>query len=297
MSDKIKKRRRRLGDRPEGRRLRTLEPINVIIPFIMKTRNDASNLFSDAIELSAIKKYVHEKRHQGKAGYNAMHVLVASYIRSVAKNPGINRFINGYRIFARKNIQVIMEVKKELSLNAPATMLKFNFTPEATADEVYENMNSKIMEYKNAEEKKSSFEKVTGILCSFPRWIFKMAIGLLKLLDYYGKIPKFLINISPFHGSLVITSMASLNIPSIYHHLYNFGNVPMFISFSTARHENAVDKNGELLKKHFLDIKITTDERICDGQYFASALHELRRCLNNPHLLDNPPDEVVEDID
>ena len=263
----------------------------------MKTRNDASNLFSDAIELSAIKKYVHEKRRLGKPGFNAMHVLVASYIRCVASNPGINRFINGYRIFARNNIQVIMEVKKELSLNAPATMLKFTFTPDATADDVYKLMNSKILEYKNAEEKNSSFEKITKILCSFPRWIFKMAIGLLKFLDYYGKIPKFLLEISPFHGSLVITSMASLNIPSIYHHLYNFGNVPMFISFSTARHENAVDKNGDPVKKHFLDIKITTDERICDGQYFASALHELRRCLNNPHILDNPPDKIIEDID
>ncbi len=291
-----KKFKKRLGDRKDGRKLRTLEPMNVVVPFIMKERNDASNLFSDSIELSEIQKFVHEKRNNGMPGFNAMHVLIASYVRSIASNPGINRFVNGYRVYARNQIEVIMEVKKELALNAPGTMMKFIFMPDSTVDEIYKQMNEKIIAYKNSSDEPSSFDKVAKFLGLLPRWFFRFTVFMLKWLDYHGKLPRFLLNVSPFHGSLVITSMASLNIPPIYHHLYNFGNVPMFISFSTTRHVNEIDRDGVVHNNHYLDLKFTTDERICDGQYYASALHDVRKYLKNPVLLNNPPEKVIEDI-
>ena len=39
----MSKRKRRLGDRYDGRLLRTLDPFYKIIPYIMKTRVDAQN--------------------------------------------------------------------------------------------------------------------------------------------------------------------------------------------------------------------------------------------------------------
>ena len=45
------------------------------------------------------------------------------------------------------------------------------------------------------------------------------------VLDYFGFLPRWLTKLSPFHGSVYITSMASLGIPPIFHHLYDFGNV------------------------------------------------------------------------
>ena len=47
-----KKRRRRLGDRSDGRKLRTLQPMNRLMPYIMKNRSDAQNTFADKIEVS-----------------------------------------------------------------------------------------------------------------------------------------------------------------------------------------------------------------------------------------------------
>ena len=90
--------------------------------------------------------------------------------------------------------------------------------------------------------------------------------------------------------------MASLGIPPIFHHLYNFGNVPVFIAFSAVRKENEVEKDGSVKRVRYLDLNISTDERICDGHYYSIAFHELRRNLKNPELLDNPPEKIVEDI-
>jgi hypothetical protein len=44
-------------------------------------------------------------------------------------------------------------------------------------------------------------------------------------------------------------------------------------------------------------MKVTTDERICDGYYYASAFKMMKKLFENPRVLENPPETVVEDID
>ena len=46
---KEKKPRRRFGDRKDGRRIRSIEPISLVSPFIMETRNGSMNYIKDAV--------------------------------------------------------------------------------------------------------------------------------------------------------------------------------------------------------------------------------------------------------
>ena len=290
--------KRRWGDRKDGRLLRSIEPIAIFSLYIMNTRNDANNYISDSVEISALDKYVHKKRQEGFEGFNIMYVLVAAYVRTVSQKPGINRFINGHRIYARNNIEVSLMVKKRLELNAPETMFKFFFKPENTIDEIYKEMYKTIYAYQNEPDSDVSDDLdnfLKGIV-RLPRWILRLVMRLLYKLDYHGLIPQSLLALSPFHGSMVLSSMGSLGIPAVYHHLFNFGNVPMFITFSTGRHENEVKADGTVQKKHFLDFNITIDDRICDGQYYSAALHDLKKYIKNPELLEVPPKEVINDI-
>ncbi len=90
--------------------------------------------------------------------------------------------------------------------------------------------------------------------------------------------------------------MASLGIPPIYHHLYNFGNLPVFIAFGHKRKERELSADGNVIYKKYMDFTVVTDERICDGFYFASALKVIKYYLNHPEKLDAPPENVVEDV-
>ncbi len=47
--------------------------------------------------------------------------------------------------------------------------------------------------------------------------------------------------------------MGSLGIPPIYHHLYNFGNVPVFFSFGARRSELMIEKDGSIKQHWFMD--------------------------------------------
>ena len=119
----------------------------------------------------------------------------------------------------------------------------------------------------------------------------------MKLLDYFGLLPKYLLDVSPFHGSFFITSMGSLGIPPIFHHLYNFGNVPIFCAIGPKRTEYEIDRNGETVKKKYMDYTFSTDERIVDGYYYATAFRMMKLCFSDPDKLDLPPEKVVEDIE
>ena len=52
-----KKYKRRFGDRPDGRKIRSLDPLNMVGPYIMKKRNDANNMVSVSIDIENIEKY------------------------------------------------------------------------------------------------------------------------------------------------------------------------------------------------------------------------------------------------
>jgi len=273
--------------------------MSMVSPYIMKSRTSAQNNVHYTLDIESIEKYIRDKRHEGLKSFGVLHVLVAAYIRTVACRPAINRFVSGQKIYARHNIETIMAIKESMTLEAPDTMIKLYFSPEATANDVYHAFVKEIeLNRGETAQGESAFDKTARILRYIPGLLLKLTVSFLSFLDYFGWLPRFLTKISPFHGSLVITSMGSLGIPPIYHHLYDFGNVPLFIAYGAKKRMIVPCRQTQEPEfKKFLDFTVSTDERICDGYYFASALKTLCSILENPWVLDAPPEEVIRDID
>ena len=292
--DVIKK--RRFGDRKDGRRVRSLSPMAQLVPYIMKERSDAQNHIAETLEVDRVNEYINEKRRQGLQGFGFMHVMIATYIRAVAEFPGLNRFVNGQKVFTRDGyIEVSLTIKREMTLESPDTVVKITMRPDATAEDVYVAMSEVVNGYRDVQD--SGFDQTAKILNYIPGLIKRFAFAGIRFVDYIGWLPRALTRVSPFHCSMFITSMGSLGIPPIYHHLYNLGNVPIFISFGVKRREAKLNRDGSVTEHSYVDIKIVTDERICDGYYFASALRYMKKFVRDPWLLDNPPAEVKRDVD
>jgi hypothetical protein len=56
---------------------------------------------------------------------------------------------------------------------------------------------------------------------------------------------------------MIITDLGSLGAPAINHHIYNFGNLPLFISFGTRRRAVEVDRAGRLVERRYVDVRVT----------------------------------------
>ncbi len=292
-----KKRRRRLGDRSDGYKLRTINPMNKFMPYIMAERSDACNTYADMFDVTLTEKFCREKVKSGKVNFSFLHVFLAAYVRMLSQRPGINRFVSGQKIFHRHDIQVVMVVKKTLSINAPDTVIKMRFDPADTVDDVYEKFNAEVEKIRTAPDEKSDFDKLNKLLSLIPGLLCRWTVKFLNLLDYFGLLPKKLLWLSPFHGSMIITSMGSLGIRPIYHHIYNFGNLPVFLAYGGKKSELELAADGSVRTRKYIEIKAVTDERICDGYYYASAFKLVKRYVENPSCLDQAPDQVLEDID
>lgn len=289
-------RKRRFGDRAEGRRLRTLDPLYNFIPFIMVQKNDACNQFADSVEITETDRWLRAKRKEGYKGLGYLHLFIASYVRAASQRPCVNRFIAGRRIFARNNIEVVLTVRRGMSSDAGETTIKVIFDPSDTVFDVYRKMEEKINEIKDSEEDNNT-EAVARALTKLPRFILSFAIWILKIMDYFGLIPMSLLNASPFHGSMIITDLGSIGIGPIYHHLYNFGTLPVFVAFGVKRKVTELEADGTPVQRKYIDYKVNTDERICDGYDYAMAFKYFKKYLKHPEELETPPEQVVEDID
>ena len=292
-----KKRRRRWGDRSDGYKLRTINPMNKFMPYVMPQRCDACNTYADMFDMTKTDKYCREQVKSGKTNFSFLHIMIAAYVRTVSQRPAINRFVSGQKIFARNDIQVVMTIKKELTTDAPDTVIKVRFDPTDTLDNVYEKFNKAVTEITQNPDEKSSLDKLNKALVLIPGLFLRWTVKFLNFLDYFGWLPKSLLWLSPFHGSMIITSMGSLGIRPVYHHIYNFGNLPLFIAYGGKRSVVCCDNQGNTSVKKYIEIKVVTDERICDGFYYASAFKYIRRLVENPELLEVAPDKVYEDID
>ncbi len=288
------KRKRRFGDRNDGRLLRSLSPMMKLMPYIMPQRCDACNSFRGYVDVDTVEKYVREKREKGMVNFTNMHVLLAAYTRLVSQRPGLNRFISGQKIYARNHFEAMLCIKKEMKLNSPDSVISMVFPLDATAEQIYQ-ITEKLVE--DAKGETTSFDDTARILDYIPGLVKKFAFWLLRLLDYFGLLPMKLKRISPFHGSLFITSMASLGLPPIYHHIYNFGNVPVFVAFGITERKHAVKPDGSIESKKVMGYTLVMDERICDGYYYASAFRLFNGILRNPWQLDEAPKEIVPDVE
>ncbi len=286
------------GDRTDGRRIRSIPAMDQISPYIMPDRNGAQNLYDESIEVTGIDRYIRSMRKQGYTNFGLTHVFLAAYVRGLCKYPGLNRFMAGQKLYSRGNdVQYCMTIKKTMSVDSPDTVIKVHLDVHDTAIDVYNKFQAAIDEARGASGDDTNFENTAGALALIPGVVLKFVVWLLKTLDYFGLLPKFLLEVSPFHGSLFFTSMGSLGMSPVYHHLYNFGNLPIFGAFGCKRREIQVLEDGTIVQRKYVDMRFSLDERIADGYYYATFFKHYKRILLHPEQLNEPPTEVKRDID
>lgn len=287
--------RRRAGDRKDGRLLRSLPAYNKFVPYIMPERVDRLVNYEESMEITAVDKLLRRLRVEGCKGIGLLHFLIACHIRTASMLPGVNRFIAGRRIYAHNDISVVMTVKHSMSIDATETSIKVHFEPTDTLLDVYRKMNEKIEGIKTAETNNNT-EEVAEFFAKLPRPIIRFAIWALRVMDYFGWLPEALTEASPFHGSLIVTDLGSLRIGPVYHHIYNFGTLPVFIAFGAKYKKYEITRKRELVENKYIDTKMVVDEGIVDGHYYSQLIQSYRYIFQHPEILVNPPSRVNEDI-
>ena len=276
--------------RKDGKRVRDINPMYSVVPHIMAERSDSLNYITVKLPYKPIHEYMNLCRKNGHP-VSHMALLLTAYLRVVAQNPELNRFVVNKKVYAHNDFKVALVVLKPGS-ESEATMGKVEFSLYDTLFDVNRKINEYVTTNRKASEE-NGMDRVAGTLVRIPG-LLRFGVALLKFLDKHALMPRAVIDASPFHSSLTISNLASIRTKEIYHHIYNFGTTSVFITMGTP------EKNLELVggvptEVRYIPLGVVMDERVGSGLLFAHAFRKFASYLEHPELLEAKPETVILD--
>ena len=278
------------GHRADGELLRKIDPIIALTPYLMPMRCDAQVFLNYRLDYEKMARYIVEQGNNGNK-FTFMELIIAAYVRVISELPEINRFVANKRLYARTQLTVSFALLKETAdpNDIEENTVKCYFDPRDTIFDISERVNAAI-EQNRREEADNSTMKVAKLLLN--PILANTVVALARFLDRYGIMPKYILDASPFHTSMFFTQMASIGMPAVNHHIYNFGTTSLFVSMGSVIRETTTGPDGKTIRKRYLPVGITAGERICAGALYARLADRVMYYLNHPSLLETPPETV-----
>ncbi len=264
--------------RKDGRHIAGIHPYRRMMPFIMQGRNESIVFFDRYVDAHALLDYVQQARQYFHV--DVTHCLVGAVAKGLEENPSMNRFIAGRRLYQRKDRQITFSMKrKKLDKEAKLAAVKMTMTDGESFRELCERINSKIGVERS--EKKTYLDKELSLFTLLPRAVLNVFVGLFKWLDYHNVLPHGFIENDGMYTSVFIANLGSLGMGPGYHHLYEWGNCPLFLMVGRIE-ERPVVRDGEVVVRKMLHLRYSYDERIDDGLSSRFGMDTADRVLQNP---------------
>ena len=272
--------------RKDGTRVKKADLLYTVVPYVMSKRVDSMNMITVDVPVEPLNRYINEQRKQG-VGISTISLILCAWLQTVQEYPLLNRFVVNRRLFDRNELCVSMVVLRPG--DDESTMSKMYFDRNDTIFTVQEKVSKYFDTNRQASSSNNSTDKLANVLGNIPG-LLALGVPLIKWADRHGLLPKAIINASPFHASLAITNLASIRTNHIYHHVYEFGTISVFMAMGNLREVPTRDRD-QVVFKRCLPIGVVMDERICSGHYFANALSQMQKYWRDPSLMEMTYDQ------
>ncbi|TFH22442.1 MAG: hypothetical protein E4H03_08410 [Myxococcales bacterium] len=265
--------------RPDGDPIRGLHPYRRLMAYIMVDRNESIVLFDSHADADELLQYIN--RVGEKFDVDIAHCLVGAALIGLAENPKMNRFSSGRRLYQRRGRAVTFSMKrKQLDAEAKLATVKMDAVPGETFRELCGRINAKVSVERSGA--KTYADKEFDLLSVVPRPLLRFAVRLLKTLDYYNVLPASFIANDGLYTSMFIANLGSVGMGAGFHHLYEWGNCPLFMMAGKVE-ERPVVRDGAVVVRKQLHIRWSYDERIDDGLNARFGIDSVVRALEHPY--------------
>lgn len=284
----IEKQKRKWGDRSDGVWVRDMPGLNVIMTCLMPKRTEAEVHLKQEIDITELLKYLNEKNAQNPdKKITLFHCFVTMTARVVNERPGLNRFIQGARVYQRDEITISFVAKRRFTDHSEESLMVYKAKADDTLDSISKHIIGDVREMRE-QTQAAGIDDIMDKLASLPRLLLMLIVRIVRWLDFWGKVPSFLKEGDPNYTSVLLSNLGSIKCPSVYHHLNNYGTNSVMITIGTMHKKPVYKEDGSVEIRDFVDIGATLDERIGDGFYFARSLKLFQHICENPELLERP---------
>jgi pyruvate/2-oxoglutarate dehydrogenase complex dihydrolipoamide acyltransferase (E2) component len=272
----------RLGprSRPDGHVATDVPGYRRFMPALMPTRTGSTVFLDQVVEVDAAQRFVAETRAAHPDLHPTLfHVVLWALGRMFDRHPHLNRFVSGGRLYDRDGIWISFTVKTELTDEGTLVEVKHRCDPtQPFADFVRDIEGSVALARAGAE---GLADKELSLFLHLPPLLRRGVVRLAGLADGLNVLPRNFIVGDPFFASVFVTNLGSVGIDAGFHHLYDYGTIPLFCTLGLV-HDGIVARDGEAVVTRVASLKFSYDERIEDGLYAARAVQDLCATLHDP---------------
>ena len=282
-------RKRRWGDRRDGHLVDDVTGLNIIMGHIMPNRTDAEVFFQDVFDVTDLMQYI-AKKNEEHPNYKTtiFHCIVFAVAKMVHERPKMNRFIQGRRTYERDEIIMSFMAKRRFADGADEAFMNIRPKDDDTLDTISHRIYGDVREARKSEHSTGGIDSVVDGFAKIPRLLLMLIVRIIRWLDFWGLNPKALTEGDSNYSTVLLSNLGSIQCPSVYHHLNNYGTNSFMITVGTVHKAEIVMPDGTKQIRDVVDIGATLDERIADGFYFARSLKVVKYLFSKPELLEQP---------
>ncbi len=282
------KKKRHWGDRRDGRWVKA-PGLQTVMGYLLPKRTDCEVYINDKIDATELVRYLEEK-NAAHPDYKTtiFHSAVTAMARMVRERPLMNRFIQGYRMYEREEISISFVVKRRFADGAEESLMVLVPKDEDNLDSISRKIVGDVRETRKSEHSTGGVDALLDGFAKLPRFVLIVAIRIIRWLDFWGINPKALTEGDPNYTTILCSNLGSIQTPSVYHHLNNYGTNSVMITIGTLHKEEMLMPDGTKQIRDVVDYGATLDERIADGFYFARSMKLIKHVFAHPELLDQP---------
>ena len=235
-----------------------------------------------------------EKLNSKEKKYSIFHAFVTAIGKTIYNRPKLNYFVQNRHLYEHKEIVISFVAKVAFEDNAEEVMIMVPIDSKDNLDSVSKKIKEKVEYNRSDELVKEGANSAIDVIGKMPNPIRIPLMGVLKWCDKKGILPAGLTKDNLYYSSMIVSNLGSIKCGAIYHNITNFGTASSLATFGEIKEEEVINKKGKKEIRKLCEFGINLDERIADGYYFAKSINMLQYIFDNPELLKEEMDKLLD---
>ena len=266
--------------RSDGVAVRDAPGYRQFMPALMPTRNGSAVFFEQRLRVEETERFLASIRADRPDLHPTLfHVVLWALARMFDRHPRVNRFVAGGRLYQRSSITIVFTVKSELTDDGVLLEVKHRFDPSQPFVELVSDLQASIASTRGGEQGLAARE--LELFLRLPPALRRGVVRVAGAANALNLLPRSLIDSDPFFASAFLTNLGSVGLDGAFHHLYEYGTIPIFGTLGKVQETVEVDA-GRPVVARTASMRFTYDERVEDGLYAGAAIADFKEMVEHP---------------
>ena len=277
--------------RRDGTLVKNVPPFTALMPYLMPDKKGSAIFYEQDLDITDTLAYIKKVNRvliKKREILTLFEVVLCAALRAVVFRPRLNRFISGCKYYQRNQLILSFVAKREITDEGEEMNIKMPLEPDETLESLARKVKTAVKEATlgNGQENK----QVVDAFAKLPHTLLKFLSKAMVWVDQHNLMPYSVTQSDPMYSTVFLANVGSFGLDAPFHHLFEWGNSPIFLAVGNVRTERILDAEGKVQERKKLRLRYTFDDRIADGVYMSKALGLVQKFVEHPEELSTPPE-------